>query len=802
MDQRQFSTFVLLLLLFFSHPLAAGISQHTVKGTISGQIVDTDNNPLTPVAVYLEGTTIGDYTDDDGRYLLQDCPSGEHILVISGIGVETTKKTIRITAGVTTEIPVITVGNTVQLDEIVVEGKTEARRQQEQAYVITVLDIKQAYNTAAPLNKLLNNIASVRIREDGGVGSNYNFSLNGFSGNQVKFFLDGIPMDNFGSSFNLSNISVNMAERVEVYKGVLPVYLGGDALGGAVNIISRRDANFVDASYSVGSFNTHRLSLNGAYTHLNTGFTVRANAFFNYSDNNYKVYAPIVDLETNKKIDDRWVRRFNDNYTSGGLKLETGVTGKAYADYLLAGMIFSQNDNDVQTGATMDAVYGGVKAKSETFIPSVRYKKDDLFVEGLSVSAYAAYNRVNYYNTDTLARIYNWLGDWVPSSSKGEKSYTDSKIRNREWSATANVSYMIDNHQSITLNHVLSSINRKIHDKVDPENESNKIPQQLTKNITGLGWQVTFDRWNANVFGKLYHTNSSTYKRLDEYTEDARTEKISDSKTNLGYGAALTYFILPRLQAKVSYEQAYRLPESTEMFGDGLIQRRNPDLKPESSDNLNIGLTFEQRMKRHTLFLESSFIYRDTKDFILKGVSLTTDPTTGYENLGKVLTRGVEGGMKYQWNERIHAGVNVTYQHIIDNQEFEVNNGSYVGDGISENITYKERLPNIPYLFGYGNAGFRLPNILMKGTELTFDYSMNYVKKYYLSFPGLGAASSKKVIPQQFSHDLALAYNLENGKYSVALECTNITNEKLYDNYRLQKPGRAFNVKFRYFFKY
>lgn len=37
------------------------------------------------------------------------------------------------------------------------------------------------------------------------------------------------------------------------------------------------------------------------------------------------------------------------------------------------------------------------------------------------------------------------------------------------------------------------------------------------------------------------------------------------------------------------------------------------------------------------------------------------------------------------------------------------------------------------------------------------------------------------------------------GRYSVAFECTNITNEKLYDNYRLQKPGRAFNVKLRLF---
>ena len=69
-----------------------------------------------------------------------------------------------------------------------------------------------------------------------------------------------------------------MAERVEVYKGVLPVNLGADALGGAVNIVSRRDANYLDATYSFGSFNTHKVSVNGAYTHLKTGFTVRANA--------------------------------------------------------------------------------------------------------------------------------------------------------------------------------------------------------------------------------------------------------------------------------------------------------------------------------------------------------------------------------------------------------------------------------------------------------------------------------------------------------------------------------------------
>ena len=154
---------------------------------------------------------------------------------------------------------------------------------------------------------------------------------------------------------------------------------------------------------------------------------------------------------------------------------------------------------------------------------------------------------------------------------------------------------------------------RSMNDKVRPDDENNNVPQQLTKNITGLGWQIRYDRWNANVFGKMYKLYSSTYKRLDEYTENARWEKVRDHKTNFGYGAAATYYILPSLQAKFSYEHAYRLPESIEMFGDGLIQQRNPDLKPESSRNLNLGLSFIQTFGAHQLSADGNFIYRYTR---------------------------------------------------------------------------------------------------------------------------------------------------------------------------------------------
>ena len=688
--------------------------------------------------------------------------------------------------------------DSIDLHEVQIVGKTKARKMHEQAYAISVVDLATKYQSASALNQVLNTVTSIKIREDGGLGSNYSFAMNGFSGNQVKFFIDGIPMDNFGSSFNLANISANMADRIEVYKGVLPVYLGSDALGGAVNIVSRTNANYLDATYSVGSFNTHRAAVNGVYT-SQSGFTLRANAFANYSDNDYKVWAPIVDLATNKQEGDAWVRRFNDGYQSYGLKLETGVVRKSWADYLLVGIIASADKRNVQTGATMDAVYGGVKNRSWSLIPSVRYKKNDLLLPGLSLSLYGTYSMVNTSNVDTLARRYNWRGEWVKANSAGEAYLTDATIRERQWQANANLNYVINDHHSVILNNVFSAIRRKSNDEMYPDDEMNNVPQQLTKNITGLGYQIRYNRWNANVFGKMYRLYSSTNKLMDQFTENQRWEKLSDRKQRYGYGAAATYYILPSLQVKVSFERAYRMPEAVEMFGDGLVQKANPDLKPESSNNLNAGLLFDQTFGDHRLQAEVNYIYRDTKDFILKGVALSSNPTTSYDNIGKVQTRGLEASLGYAYKRNFHINGNLTYQNIKDKMKYQESQNTYVGDGISENITYGQRLPNIPYFFMNGHADYQFFDLGAKGNSLSLNYDVQYIHDYYLSFTGLGAKATKKVIPEQLSHSVSVGYSLCDGRYSVVAECYNLTNAKLYDNYRLQKPGRSFNVKFRYF---
>ncbi len=105
------------------------------------------------------------------------------------------------------------------------------------------------------------------VRRYGGLGSSARISMNGLYDDQIRLFLDGVPLDLAGYPFGIENVPVNLIDRIEVYRGVVPVRFGADALGGAINLVSdQRYQNHLAASYQVGSFGTHRLSVGGRYT--------------------------------------------------------------------------------------------------------------------------------------------------------------------------------------------------------------------------------------------------------------------------------------------------------------------------------------------------------------------------------------------------------------------------------------------------------------------------------------------------------------------------------------------------------
>lgn len=776
---------------------ALSAQQKNPTGTITGVVRDKSGAPISHCTISIKGSKIVTTANEQGQFELQHVPVGNKTVEFSAVGFSAIQKKVTVTEGTVTEMSVQATAIETTLETVSVIGRSSTQLANRQAYNITAIDAKQLHNSTLDLSHTLDRVSGVRVRESGGVGSSFNFSLNGFSGNQVRFFLDGVPMDNFGSSFQINNIPINFADRIEVYKGVVPIWLGSDALGGAVNIITgNKYRNYVDVSYSYGSFNTHRSSINTAFT-TRKGFTIQLNAFQNYSDNNYKVTLDVADIHTGRYYPNTTVRRFHDQYHNETLVTNIGFVNKKWADKFLVGITLGKNSKEIQTGARMVSVFGAWNRNGNIVMPSLKYQKRDFVVKGLDVVVNANYNLGSEQNIDTAFRRYDWFGNYKQYDGVGgERSRTMYKFKNNIGLATTTLAYKINDQHSVAINNVYSSFNRKGRDELYPNDDKYQQPQRTNKNILGFSYKYDYkEKWSIMAFGKHLFQQAHTrvsYNPSGNYGDVAYKDQNNDI-SKLGYGIATSYFLTPALQLKASYERSNRLPENEEMFGDLINQESNFNLKPERSDNFNLGAHYAFKLNEsHRVAISASGIYRRATDFIYFRLNNNQSMLVA-DNLAGVRNTGGEGEIRYSYKSWFAAGVNFTYQNIINKRKYEPGQ-----TGVS--IVYNDRMPNLPFMFGNADASVYFKNVWKQGDNLSIGYNLLYVHAFYLYWPSLGSSGNKYGIPKQLAHDINFIYTLKNGRYNIGLECKNITNDQLYDNFSLQKPGRGFYGKLRYFF--
>ena len=782
-----FLSFLLLLISI------SAFSQH--KTMISGKVLSTEKTTVDFVTVYLKGTNYGGTTNEEGIYHLQ-APAGEYTLVVSAIGYKTVEKPVKLMRGERTKMNVVISPQATELDEVVVvsNGVTRLKRS---AFNAVALDTKALQNSTQNLSEALAQAPGMKIRESGGVGSDMQLMMDGFTGKHIKIFIDGVPQEGVGSSFGLNNIPVNYAERIEVYKGVVPVGFGTDAIGGVINIITKKNRNkwFLDASYSYGSFNTHKSYVNFGQT-FRSGLTYEINVFQNYSDNNYYVDTPVKDFTTGainkKKIEH--VKRFHDTYHNEAVIGKIGFVDKKWADRLMFGFTYSHMYKDIQTGVRQEVVFGGKYRKGYSIMPSLDYRKRDFFVRGLDLVLTANYNKNMTNNVDTSSYEYNWRGEMRPLRMPGEQSYQNTRSDNNNWNGTLTANYRIGKAHTFTFNHVINAFRRSNQSLLNEDSEANAIPKETRKNISGLSYRLMpTEHWNLSVFGKYYNQfiagPVATSSAQDDYI------RTTNSVSAMGYGAAGTYFILKSLQAKLSYEKAYRLPTNEEMFGDEDLETGDISLKPENSDNVNLNLSYNETFGKHSVYVEGGLIYRNTKDYIQRNISDLSGGKYGatYVNHGRVETKGYNISVRYGFANWVSVGGNFTQMNVRDNVK-TVTSGTN-----QESLTYGARMPNLPYQFANSDVTFYWRNLWKKGNTLSVTYDNLYMHSFPLYSEAVGS-ESEFVVPTQFSHNLTLSYGIQNGRYNISFECRNLTNEKLYDNFSLQKAGRAFYGKVRVYF--
>lgn len=790
---------ILLLFLFSAISFGAFAQNSTV---ISGYVKD-GNEIITGASIMVKGTKTGVTSDGRGYYEIANIKPGTYTIVVSYLGYLKESKSVVLSNDQKLNLNFSLKKDQQQLHNVNIHGKTKTQEVKESGFAVNAIDTKKFANTTADLNQILNRSTGVRIREQGGLGSDFKFSINGLSGKQVKFFIDGIPMEVMGSAMSLNNIPVNLADRLEVYKGVVPVQLGADAMGGAVNVVTnQKTSNYLDVSHSYGSFNTNRSALTGQFVDKKTGIIVKASGFLNSSDNNYKMkgvdvlnagrrenpFIPEEELNGMEYIQAN-VKRFHDKYFSALGQLEAGITNKKWADVLFIGGGYNESHQDLQTGFDQKTVYGSVKRTSYAKSATVRYKKDNIFTKGLNLSAFAARSSDTYRTLDTLFGKYDWSGNWYESgrTEMGNGVKNIGVIKRPRTYAMANMSYVITPNHSLNVNYTLDHLKNKSYNALQVSADS--LPGKINKQIVGIAYQQDLleGRLVNTAFAKYYSLGLNRAKYVNRILTSQDT-----TAANIGYGIASRYKLTSGLGIKASYEHAYRLQEVEEVFGDGLNLQGNPDLKPESSDNINLGAFYSFQIDKNAFFIEASGFYRNAKDFIFPVPDVRSNLLKN-ENQSSVRISGFESELRYSYDQLLSVTLNMTYQNAINTTKSGQTESYYV-EG-----TYNNKIPNQPWLFGNADFTIGKNDVFGKNTRMQFNWYTQYINWFYLTWESKGNPNGKSDIPTQFVQNAALSYSLQNGKYNISAECRNLTDQLTYDNFKLQKPGRSFSVKFRYF---
>ncbi|MCO5248035.1 MAG: TonB-dependent receptor plug domain-containing protein [Chitinophagales bacterium] len=769
-------------------------AQFSISGKVYVNGIATDD-----AQVILMGKGDTAYTQNNGSYHFEDLKPAEYVLMamyddfmssIQHISLNKNEKRIDF------KIEILAT------DTISVAGQTAAERRENISIKTEIVDLGKQALSSTSVEQLMNRASGVRVRNTGGLGSEADLVIGGFSGKSIKFLIDGIPIDYLGSSMGVTKLPVNMADYVEIYKGVLPTEIGIDALGAAVNIVTHQPKKSgYQFSYEVGSFNTHKLGVN-SFVRISKKLSYGFDAFFNYSANNFKVdNLPISNPETGR-TDFITARLFHNKYRQFSGDFYLNLENQKWADLFKIKLNAFGIKKDIQNDfASRDKAYGGVYRTERAFIvPSIQYKKDFLDKK-LRVSQFAVFSKINFEFADTVrSGFYDWKGDRHKATSGSEtgnnfsnleKPIIDTRINNFTYRGL--VSYHFNKDHKLILNIVENFLSRKSDDL---NQYRTKTTINYNRIIAGLGYDYQFLDNRLQLLTQAKYLGSQTKGELIDPT----TLRVQKPVTNNGFSfsQSVKYENYTGWLFRTSIENSYRLPDQMEIFGDNVLILPNISLKPERSLNLNIGTRYK---KKDLITLEANVYYRNIKDMIkLKEI---TQLQAAYINLDNVKGYGVELDGAVYPVKNLELSGNLTF----NNYRFSGSN-----DNASQNEHFiKARVSNIPFYFGNAHLSYQFDKVGNEKSKLKLYWTYTYVHQFYLDFIekqfepdgflglfGKSKVNTNRVIPIQQVHAAGLIWSFDwakDKKVAFSTEINNIFDTAVFNNFKMQSAGRNFSAK-------
>ena len=772
---------ILSFLLLWSYSMFAQLQPIEIK------IIDAENGNSIEFATiqwknlnapaYTNGTT----TDNKGIARLNAPSNQKLMLMVSFVGYQTIIDTI-ITNQKHYTLKLFP--EPIDLADVVIVRKTRAQVLRESPEAVSVIDAKELQGRSISLETVLNKTIGLKVGQTGGLGSSSRIIVHGLEGNRIQILWDGIPMSNSDGAFSLDEIPIDIIERIEVYKSIIPARFGCDGLGGAINIVTKEfSTDYLDASYEFGSYQTHKGSVFSRKNFPKSGILIGMGGYYTTAKNDYSFRVP--------ERENLLVKRDHDRFQSYMLKGKIAFT-KLWFDEISTEFGYYNRFNEIQ-GILKNIQHA--ENQSGMFMLENKLIKSGILNDRLNLESHLSLSHMTNNFVDIAQVNYDFEGNIYPSpNGMGETGEVphNSNDKSLEINERINFDYKLSANQSLNLNTLINYAQRQPNDEIASQHAGFVIggfPSKKTSVISGLTWDTKlFDRKLTNMFSAKYFHLHSEIEDLTSYEMIEAPKKKNNTTSQIGWIEAMKYEAFRGFHLKASYQRAIRLPNSQELFGDGIITFPAAGLKPEKSHNFNLGFLIDKNdiLGLSRLQFEVNGFYMQVSDMIKL---MKQHMAAGYVNAEKVHIKGIETELKLDITPTVYAYGNLTYQDLRDVL-------NYLPGTQAPNPTKGLRLPNIPYLFANFGAEYHRDQ-LFKNWHIKAFWDGKFTEEFFYFWEL--TELQKRRIPRSFVNDIGLLLTYKN-KYSVALECHNMMNNEVWDQFRQPLAGRTFHLKFRYVF--
>lgn len=397
------------------------------------------------------------------------------------------------------------------------------------------------------------------------------FSPSAHNRNYTLVLIDGKP----AGTTNLTSIPTDFIDRIEVVKGPYSALYGSDAMGGVINIITRRPGDTRTGNISLSAGNFGQTNFNG---YASGGISDNVSLALGFSrkaqEKDYRIGKKnlLSVSETEKLILDK--KSYGDIMTNSQYqinqfmgKLNIGFNDLWSAD--LSGIFVTSNDIEMPGNYWHSE---GLSKKDFDRTNTMVDVRRTTFNNTLLISPYySVYNESNYDNNTEEAFI---------NYKESVKQYGLKLSDTHTWGDFQLIG-------GIDLD-ALNVSSERFTDKMTPTNPYRPNHSSMASSAFVQG---AYTKGNFFINAGLRYNYTRFTLEADDFLGN---EKKSSGYSNLNPSVGIKYFLTPMLNIHASAGNAFYVPDAYKMAGrfeaGGMKYRGNEDLKAETSTSFDFGM--------------------------------------------------------------------------------------------------------------------------------------------------------------------------------------------------------------------